>query len=955
MRKIAVAALFLLMMATVVFAAIVPSTSSEFSVSPDFQYVNWANSTGMGGFTANLTLTNNNATRNITLNVSMVSSIVNSLGAAANFVVVPNNQTNLTSSTSANITLIFTTDALLSGRYTGNITILNSTNSSENTSVSITLDIPLNVNASGYGTISGNVGSSGYELFYVNMSRVSAYGINVTVNSTDVSPLNLTIKDGSGTLIGTFGFNTTGNSTQLNYTTVQTGYWSLNFTSNTTTPFNATVQLLKGSLLVNNATSATVTNRTNLGLNGNVTLLFWLNNNADYDVSISSVSNSSILNHTLYPTKNMSISSINFASSTLSKNSGMLVGINVTVNTNISDTAGNYVGWIAFASDRGYPNTTLNVTLVVNLTGALDVGSVSFTNLIDGTYFAPGSNVSVTLFPNYQNGTAISVPSSYSVWIMHQNISGTTQVTNTSIRNLTLTNNNVACNTTACVLNVTIPTNGTLGGNYTLYAFVSDSNGLNYGTGTAASMIGINATALKLGAYYNGSNTELPTVTITRSNAQQIIFYANVTNYGLANAPAVQINMGALSDTSCADSFSPTPPTSSLVSVPAGTSNGTLTSQAPWIFTAANVNKTYCWVLLTATAAGGVWDRNPQVNISIYVDNTVSTPGTPSNQGNTPGAANTTNTTTTTSSQNDLTLQTWPREIRIEQGKGNTTSVRVKNTGLADQQNVKVSIDNLNSSWWSASASHLLLSGTSDEWTITFAIPNGTAIKNYSIAYVASNPNISARASGIIVILPGAATRGEISTNLTNMSSRLALLLEKMKGVANATSVNNTLQEAIRLIRLANSSIAAGDWLGAYGSLKLAEAKLTDAEKTFSSTGGAFSLPGIGNEVMAATIFAAVAAIGVLLYFLKSNGKLKWLHFPGEPWRQPHVLRHERLSGNWQVQRAQIQVRRAAQPLSHRLSPQHIVGQFGSLLEKLGTVLERADKRKDYHWKPKRK
>ncbi|MFH0829604.1 MAG: hypothetical protein V1887_00380, partial [Candidatus Aenigmatarchaeota archaeon] len=302
----------------VVLATVVLATGSENSiinVLPNNQFANWTNATGMGYYTVNLTLSN---TTNITVFniINTTSAIVNSLGVQANFMVIPND-TMAASNGPLSVTLNFTTDALLPGRYNGTVMVW--LNSTENASVVVTLDVPLNVNSTGHGSISGFASSTGgvnpHEYFYVNMSRVNAYGVRVNLTSANESHLvTMTPYNGAGTNMGMFNFLNQGNSTNLtyNYTSAQTGYWLLDFQGQyNNTMFNASVELLEPSLLVNGAPgTVSITNKTNRGTNTTISVPFFLSNGADYNIIITSINNSSILNLSTDSARNMLITGI---------------------------------------------------------------------------------------------------------------------------------------------------------------------------------------------------------------------------------------------------------------------------------------------------------------------------------------------------------------------------------------------------------------------------------------------------------------------------------------------------------------------------------------------------------------------------------------------------------------------------------------------------------------------
>lgn len=464
----------MLLLAAVALAA--SSTSGGFTVSPDTQMVNWTNTTIFGSYAANITL-NTIANVNLTV-VNSTSSIINSLGSIANFIVLPSNGVNVTSGTYSEVTIDFNTTGLLPGRYNGTVTVLNSTNSKENASVVVTLDMPLNVNSLGLGNVNGSL-AAGTNIFYVNMSAVNAYGIRVNLTGNTTSNVNVTIYDSSDTVKSFTNFSAD-RSTGFDSTSIQTGMWHLTWAGNAI--FNASVELREGSLLANNATSSTIYNRTNKGYNNTVQLNFQLNNNADYDVSITSIANSTSLNNGAYWMNITNIGLSPMIPYVLRANSGMNVTVSVSSNTSTtSNQIGNYNGQLNFSSTGGYPNSTLSVNLVVNLTNTLDIGTVTAFNVTGGPILS-GTNVSVSVAPRFWDGTLVPnlLQGNFILTATHQNSSLLTPIalrSGTALNITDVTNIGTAYNFTALV-NSTL-----LGGVYNLGLQVTDNSNINSAAG----------------------------------------------------------------------------------------------------------------------------------------------------------------------------------------------------------------------------------------------------------------------------------------------------------------------------------------------------------------------------------------------------------------------------------------------------------------------------------------
>ncbi len=924
--------LLALLLATAALAA--SSTSGEFTVTPDSQYVNWTNN-----YTATLTITNNTLTN--VVNVSnATSSIRNSVLASAPFSVYNGSYTNYNITLPSNVSIIFNTTGLAPGRYYGSITTLSSANSSENNiNVSITLDVPLNVNASGYGSIRGNVSDNGFDFFYVNMSRVGAYGIRVNITRADQAKplLILRIYDPSGSKLTTYNFTLTENTnnTNLTYNSAQTGYWLLNFTGSTS--FNATVELLEGSLLADNSTYPTVYNRTNKGYNNTVQLNFWLNNSADYDVNISSIASSNYLNYSSYWMNITGISISPLLPYNLSANSGMKV--TVTAYSSLSTTGsqtGNYTGQINFTSTGGYPNSTLSVNLNVQLNGMLDVGNVTAVNATGGN-IVPGSFINVSVIPKWLNGTIVSnldcignCSTNFTISITHQNAS---ELSSTLLRSYNLNVNSAANNGTAYVLNVTLNSTA-LGGIYSMSVQVTENNSGTINTGSATGALTVSATALQVRIVDISDVSDLSTgLHAFGLIGQSKTIRGKVINYGAATANLVNLTTSLPScvrlDPPGATGVGPLPTTP--VNIAAG-DNYTLSQY--WNYTAISAASwNTCIVTLTGLASGAVWDRQ-STTISFYVP---SSAGGSSNQGSSgTGTGTNTSSNKTTTLTSDITLMDWPREVLVEQGKSVAKTVTIKNTGKTKQSDVKVSVDGLDSGWWSSTDKKTLAAGETGIWSVTFSVTNNTSISNHSFSLVASSLSVTARASSLLAVTPGADAQQEIRADLANYTSIWESLNQRIKG-ANATAVNATLQQALLMLESANASIAAGNWLSAYSALKAADAKLAEAASSFPQLG--FALPGM--ELNAVTLGGAVGAIGAMaagLYVLQRKGVIKInLEFLGI--KQKPTNRVSLSPSSYGSPRPRKDM--------HPYSFGHMEGRVGKALEKLAKRLERADKRND--------
>jgi PGF-pre-PGF domain-containing protein len=169
------------------------STSKEFEIKPDVLRLNWTNN-----YQANLTIT---STFNITLVFNNSTTLKANYSQGSEIELIVKNQTGdfdntTTINTSESNFTIFTVIANIKdkmpGKYKGIFSVENSTNSSENTSIEIVVDLPIEINGStGIGSFNGTLppNASEYHSFYFNSStfpNVTSITLNVSFVGGDL-------------------------------------------------------------------------------------------------------------------------------------------------------------------------------------------------------------------------------------------------------------------------------------------------------------------------------------------------------------------------------------------------------------------------------------------------------------------------------------------------------------------------------------------------------------------------------------------------------------------------------------------------------------------------------------------------------------------------------------------------------------------------------------------------
>ena len=861
-------------------SAIKWSASGQFNATPDELYVNWTTINYNGTITLG-----NNISASIILNVSnSTSNIKNSTFSSAPFSVYGWNGTNYTYTNNINMsslgenvtTLIFDVSSLAPGRYNGNVTITNYTNATDNINITVTLDVPINVNASNIGTFSGNVTNSTSEIYYFNVSNitnVAGMEINFTVIGSNF--VNFTIYNSTESLKQTNITNsTTANSTDYIFSTFPSPaeYWKIYAISNNTsdsTPiyFNGTIELKKASLRVNNSfTSENITLKDNLGINRTDNprqISFYINNTADYDLTIQEITNSTNLTKSDDSSKYMPLT-FNIISVDIPARTGNLTNVNITINTINTNNTGLYKGWIFFNTTNGYPYKTFNLSLIVDLTHELDTTLSTVTNNTGGNYIIPGltSYILVNVTPKYQNGTAIPnfETSNFLVSAIHQNVSSLTS----SGKSLSPTLNSATYIPSGpyYTLNLTLGSTA-LGGIYKLLVNTTDNNTNNLNYGNTSKDFTVNETALKLDDYGRTYCVHGQTYSLTVGNIA--VCEPRVTNYGYKTASGVNVSY-SLSSACIVIVSGSAPSTIQLGNIAGGGSNDTLLSY--WTFNASSAGS--CTLTITTNTSGTVYDR--QTTTINYNVSAAAAAGD--------GGATTTTTTATTNTTTALSITDYPTEIKIEQGKEKIETIKVKNTGAVALTSVSVSVSGINETWWAQPSAKDIAKNAEKTYNITFSIPGDAEVKSYPITFKAAATGVSKTVTSNLIVLPSAEMVNETILpefeNLTAWYTNVSLVFNQTKAAGgNVSLVEAKLNETRDLLDNASAYIEQGDYYSAYQLFAQIKNLLNTTETDLIAI-----KEGLGKVALPwtwiAIVVAAIACVIIIIYVsLPRLGKLK--------------------------------------------------------------------------------
>ncbi len=548
-------------MAILVSAATIISTSGEFTASSSPLYLNWTNA-----FSGNITLYNNQ-TYNTTVSITNTTgTLKNLLSYTINFSV--NNGTDndnnfilVANKSYLNITLLANTTGVVAGKYSGNLTIANSTNSSENiTTFSVYVDVPITFAATptgAVGNITGIVTNATNELFFFNRSLASNVA-GLRFNIINISSEGLTFGWAGDTACTSYEGTATLNATSNTTTFIQSYFPLANFSclrvSNTTTTgnitFNGTVELLQASLMVNttaypNGTfdqmpydwTTNITVKENIGFNTTRTIGFTINNTAGYNLTVSNITLNSPSSQVVNVGSSYTlVNTTSNASYVVNLNSVGTVGDVRTANMTISNS-----------SNSSQSNTT---TLNESQTAVL----------WDGTTFG----VSYVHIPTVGVG-AVAVYLGAPV-IGSSNLTNGNRLINYTIGPTNPTVFNGTANSSQINITInTVNTNNTQG-SYTGSALITTANGFPYRhfrldmlvnltnqldvnitnitdqTGTTWTVPGNNTNASVSVKYQNGTNV----TGLNASNFTVWITHKNMTYFGnttLANASITNFNV----------------------------------------------------------------------------------------------------------------------------------------------------------------------------------------------------------------------------------------------------------------------------------------------------------------------------------------------------------------------------------------------------------------------------
>ena len=673
-------------------------------------------------------------------------------------------------------------------------------------------------------------------------------------------------------------------------------------------PLNLVVQ--SGMLLVNGTVNtSTYTVYENAGQNVTRTINVPLNNTGSLPLAYNTTRSS----YLYLPSD--STRTINFSYTALNDSSGVLpVGSNSTVNVTIDvNTAqsgfdgGTFNGWIFFNSTYAQPYQGHNLTISVSLTNGLRVHMINVLSS-DSNDYTINNTASAEVIRSqfqltYMNNTTVTdndalkmTTSNFTVYMRHSNFTSYLIPVGGGTMSLSNGTNPMFEYVTAKIFDLgsSVPANS-VGGFYdvTLIAVQNNTNSTYVGSSTFNRKINVLNTSLLMSTNLSGSGCSFGAhcgspSTIDLNRGSIINLSVLVTNFGTVavgaggSSAAFMINatescsaitVSAVSDNCTGGS----------------TSNSAFTGLTPaagescmlnWDILSTN-DSSECGINLVATP-GDNWFSSQGINLTIDPEaGSSSSDDSSSSSGSSSSSAAAAATATTAADSVYIQITKWASIVEAVQGESSTTSVVVKNTQTSGSKTISLKAINLPSevSVSVEPASKLINGGNSGEFIVTLDILDSLAVDDYSGKFQASDSSSTIEKDFTLHVLPGAAAKAKISSDLANFTAELDLLWKEINSTkAVGGDLNSTEELAIQVrdkLAEAQAQIDLGTDDGYFAASQILEevANLLNTAKSqlkVDKRTAGFAWP---VDPLYIGIGVGVAAIGFLVYlFLPSKG-----------------------------------------------------------------------------------
>lgn len=587
-------------------------------------------------------------------------------------------------------------------------------------------------------------------------------------------------------------------------------------------------------MLVVNNTLGNKTFVTDDNYGGNVTRILYFNisNPGFYNVSLS-FTDSGNLSCYSGSCSGYNASFVYNTTNYISANSETFIRVNLTFNSTLPANT-MYSGWISVNATNpdskltAHPFSEHLINLELNLTNLLDLKtdfmSADWSNRVIEN-MSVGQNITVKADVFYINGTGpmttLNISNFTSVWLQERNVTSSIgRIPRTGNLSFYAARSPFYClascpfgGTNHYFINATVPAN-TPGGLYDVYVSTSYKEHSSTFTGQASNRtLIINNTGLRM--------TAMNSTALTRNNGTTYDFYVNVSNYGTKAASSATINFTescsgySVAATSYSGCGSTSTSGASFIINPAAQNTSCVVW---WTITAGSTAASVCQGNIIGDSPNNRWFDSYGVNVSVIVNCPYcnATPGEP-----TDGTTDGTTPPTDGEAARHLNITEYTSLVVVVQGESNTTTLTVKNINTTRTQDVKLSVEVINSSWVSVTPSLPSITPLqSVNFTITFDIPDSAEVKDYSGRFVAIGNYANVSKDFTLRVLPSEEEEIEITETFNSYKLNMTELENETEEAKNQGYNVSVVEDKLRELRLtieqAENYINQGDYFNAY-------------------------------------------------------------------------------------------------------------------------------------------
>ena len=644
-------------------------------------------------------------------------------------------------------------------------------------------------------------------------------------------------------------------------------------------------------MLVVNNTLSSFTYQRNENYNTNLTIFnvyFNISNPGNYNLNVTFNSSDNMGCYSGSCTGYYVTFSYNNTTNYVAANNFFLLNMTMIMNNSLP-TGTAYSGWIKINGTNetnsnltAHPYAAFTINLMFNVTNYMNL-VISDVKSIDGTdnvAYSPGvvntsENITVRYYVQTINGTnsitTLTLSNLTSVLLQEGNITTTEGRINTTINASHFVGAVPFFDGNYYNLNITIPSYQP-GGLYRPYIMMNYYAGSTYNATTinpSNKMIVVNNSGFFMSTNASGcsfgSNCANPTITI--SNGSTTALFINISNFGPLGNASTTISNKLSASYSCSGWIISSPACQNCPNAGSSTTfNATphsTTCIARYNITAPSGNGT-CAINIIGIPSYEWF--NPR-GINITLSSSVSTTTTTTSSS---ASGSTSSPSTSSVAANYLDITDYPSLVIATQGKTNSTTVKVKNTNATYTQLIKLTIESLDSSWYSISPSTAQSTKALEtvNFTVTFSPAADAAIKDYTASFKAVSDYSSISKSFTLRVLPTEATKTQINTSLDQFKANVTALEAELNGLKawyNMSAAETKLNQLKAKINESENFINAGDYNSAYALFDTIKSLINDV-RTEIDNAKKQSLISPSNAVTYALIGGGIVGAVILAY-----------------------------------------------------------------------------------------